>query len=161
MRNIIHSAIGFAILVIAINIFGCAKTDYPSAEEINNLKLDLSQIKGEFVWREDLGKYHYSEKLRIEEILSAERSEKLVVILVDSLDDKSKTKSKIDNEIVSLGIICYEALTQLVYYEPTTLNGDIAQNWPGYISPKSTPDEIRAAKQAWKKVIEAKSYIFQ
>jgi hypothetical protein len=161
MRNIIHSAVGFAILVIVFNIFGCAKKDYPSAEEINNLKSNLSQLKGEFVWREDLGKYHYSEKLRIEEILSVQSSEKSVAILVDSLDDKSKTQSKIDNEIVSLGVICYEALTQLVYYEPTTMDGDIAQHWPGYISPKSTPDEIRAAKQAWKKVIEEKSYQIQ
>lgn len=161
MRNIIHSAIGFAILVMAINIFGCAKKEYPSSEELNNLKSNLSQIKGEFVWREDLGRYHYSEKLRIEEILSAHSSEKLVALLVDSLDDKSKTQSKIGNENVSLGIICYEALTQLVYYEPTTMDGDIEQSWSGYISPKSTPDEIRAAKRAWKKVIDAKSYIFQ
>ena len=145
MRNIIYSAIGFTILVMAINIFGCAKRDCLSDEEIYNLKSNLSQIKGEFVWREDLGKYHYSEKLRIEKILSAHSSEKLIAILVDSLDDKSKTKSKVDNEIVSLGIICYEALTQLVYYEPTTMDGDIAQNWPGYISPKSKPDEIQAA----------------
>ncbi len=161
MRNIVHSAIGFAMLVIAINLLGCAKKEYSSAEEMINLKLNLSQIKGEFVWRQDLGQYYYSEKLRIEEILSAQRSDKLVAILVDSLDDKSKTQSKIDNETVSLGIICYEALTQLVYYEPATMDGDIAQNWPGYISPKATPDDIRAAKQAWKKVEEAKSYIFQ
>lgn len=161
MRNIFHSAIVFVILALVINVFGCAKRNYLSTEEINNLKSNLSRIEGEFIWREDLGKYNYSDKLRIEEILSVHTHEKLVAILVDSLDDKSKTQSKINNEIVSLGIICYEALTQLIYYEPTTKDGDIEQNWPGYISPKSTSDEIQAAKQAWKKVIEANLYIFQ
>jgi hypothetical protein len=161
MREMIHSVIGFMMLATATNVMGCAKTNCVSTKEINDLKSHLSQLKGEFIWREDLGKYHYSNKLQIEKILSTQNTEETIVFLVDSLDDKSKTQSKIDNETVPLGIICYEALKQLVYYEPATPDGDIEQNWPGYISPKSTPEEIKAAKKAWNKIVKTKSYIIQ
>ena len=161
MRNIKHLIISFALFLIVVSFVGCFFTNYSSAQELDNIKSSFSNLKGKFIWRADLGQYYYSDKLKLEDILSKHKSEKMVVYLVELLDDKSKTQSTIDNEFVPLGIICYEALTQLVYYEPLTSNGDISQSWPGYISPKSTSKEIKAAKQAWEKVIETKSYIFQ
>ena len=161
MRNIKHLIICFIFFTIVINLIGCFFSNYLSAQELDNIRSSLLNLKGKFIWRDDLGQFYYSEKLKLEEILSKHDSEKMVAYLVEMLDDKSKTQSTIDAEFVPLGIICYEALTQLVYYEPITSNGDISQSWPGYISPKSTPKEIKAAKQAWKKVIETKSYIFQ
>jgi hypothetical protein len=161
MRDSIHFIIVFAVIAIEISCIGCSKGTYSRTDKKSNLKSILSQLHGDFTWRDDLGRYDYSEKLKIEEALSTQSPEKTVDIFVDCLDSTSESQSRIDNKPASLGIICYEALTQLVYYEPTTADGDISQNWPGYISPKSSFQEMQKAKQAWKKVIETKSYIFQ
>ena len=156
--QLINCCMTIAIMVCTI---GCLRGLNPHPEETNDLKSILSKIRGTYSWRDDLGRYDYSEKLQIEKVLSTRNSEKSLDALTDCLDDRSETRSRIDNENVPLGIICYEALTQLVYYEPTTANGDIAKKWPGYISPKASMQELRKAKQEWKKVIKTKSYIFQ
>ena len=161
MRNVIYLFICCVVASVLANTSGCIKRAVPLPSEKSNLKLRLSQLHGKFTWRDDLGRYDYSKKLEIEKALSTQIPERSVAILVDCLDDESESRSKIDNKPVPLGIICYEALTQLVYYEPTSANGDIAKNWPGHITPKSSFQEMQKAKQAWEKVLRTKSYVFQ
>lgn len=103
--------------------------------------------------------YLYSEKQRIETILASRETARLITTLVSCLDNPKLTNSILNKNKVTLGIICYEALSQTAYYEPTDAKGDISPKWPGNIAPTATPDELHQAKQAWKKVIESKSYI--
>jgi hypothetical protein len=97
----------------------------------------------------------------LEKILSGRPGEENVQLLVDCLDDTSPSHSAFDGTAVAVGIVCYEALTQTVYYEPTAPNGDIAANWPGNISPKASAQQMRDAKAAWTTVVEAKTFTFQ
>lgn len=157
----ILSRLAFVSLAILIGIAGCGRDRQPLASEAPDFKRALAAVTGTYTWRDDLNRYEYSEKLRLEEILAAQRQEEAVTILVGCLDDTSPSRSVIDGQPVALGIICYQALTQLVYYEPTAADGDVAANWPGNMSLRASPQEMRAAKGAWKKAADAKLLVFQ
>jgi hypothetical protein len=58
-------------------------------------------------------------------------------------------------------MVCYEALTQLVYYEPTAPSGDVALEWEGYVAPSASAQDLRAAKKAWMQMVEQDAYILQ
>ena len=75
--------------------------------------------------------------------------------LVECLDDDRPSKSRLDGMPITVGAMCYEVLSNLVYYEPTTAT------WPGYISPKASLQEMRDAKAAWTQVVKAKAFNFQ
>ena len=120
----------------------------------------LAAVQGRYHWREDLGRYEYSDKARLEELLAAERRDEIVLVLVECLDDNSPSQSALDANRVPIGIVCYEALTQLVYHEPIEPGGDVAAAWPGHLSPRASPAELRRAKAAWRKVVRDKSYVF-
>lgn len=135
--------------------------DASTSAEAPGLKQTLSQVKGSYTWRDDLARFQYSQKPRLEEILSTQRREEIVPVLVDCLDDSSPSQSVLDGKPVAVGMVCYEALTQLVYHEPTATGGDIATDWPGNISPRASAENMRAAKEAWRKVVADKSFVFQ
>lgn len=170
MNNILHSILlnGFYLLknsfisiIIAISLLGCGKDALSPLNKASDLKHSLSQIKGTFNWREDINQYEYSDKDNIEKILASQNQYEALLILVNCLDDLTVSLSAIDENKVPVGIVCYEALTQLVYFEPNSSDGDIATYWPGYITPRASPEEMRTAKEAWIKVIETNTYIFQ
>jgi hypothetical protein len=125
----------------------------------DSMLTELREMKGEYLWNDELKRYIYSEKNQIEKILSSIEPELAVNVLVNCLDDLTLTNSTLQGKKLVIGVICYEALSQTVYYEPTTQEGDIAKKWPGYILPTATPDELKEAKRAWKKVLDSKSYI--
>jgi hypothetical protein len=125
----------------------------------DSMLTELREMKGEYLWNDELKRYIYSEKDLIEKILSTIEPELAVNVLVNSLDDLSLTNSTLRGKRLVTGVICYEALSQTVYYEPTTQEGDIAMKWPGHILPTATPDELNEAKRAWEKVVESKSYL--
>jgi hypothetical protein len=145
---------------MVITLVACSGDRAPAAARTSDLRAALSAVKGTYNWREDLRRYEYSERLKLEEILAARKREEIVPALVECLDDMSPAQSTIDGTRVRVGIVCYEALSQLVYHEPTASDGDVAAGWPGNISPRASPGEMRAAKAAWMKVLQEKSYIF-
>lgn len=120
----------------------------------------LAEIKGAYVWRADLTRHDYSEKLQLEAIISAGRRDAMLASLIDCLDDTTASASTVDGKPVAVGLVCYQALSQLAYYEPTARTGDIAESWPGFLTPLASPDAMRAAKTAWKKAADAKLVIF-
>ena len=91
----------------------------------------------------------------MEKIVAAQPRAGVVPALVNCLDDITPSKSELDGKPVAVGIVCYEALSNLVYYEPTTAT------WAGYITPRATPQQMRAAKAAWTRVVADKAFSFQ
>ena len=151
----------FVIVVsLFLSLVACnGVTDPPSAVE-PGVRKSLSNIEGQYLWNSELERYVFSDKLKLEEIISSGNQEQTLLELVDCLDDLSPTKARLDEKSVVLGVVCYEALTQLAYYEATTPEGDIAGEWEGNISPNATSEELRAAKRAWHNVLREKKYIF-
>jgi hypothetical protein len=127
----------------------------------SSLKGRLAQLTGSYAFRDDLDAFHYSEKQKIEEVLSTEAREAAVAALVDCLDDTTPSESSLDGRHVAVGIVCYEALTQLVYHEPTLPIGDVAATWPGAITPRASTEAMQAAKEAWRGVVATRAYVFQ
>jgi hypothetical protein len=154
---------GFLLtLCIALGAFiGCDRPPEAQITESDDMKRAIAQLKGTYTWRGDLDRYDYSAKVKLDEIVSAKPPEYAVGNLIACLDDISPSASVLDAKTVPIGIICYEGLSLLAYYEPTEPNGDVSAHWPGLISPKASPDEMRNAKTAWQKAHERKLLIFQ
>lgn len=130
-----------------------------SSDLPDSMLKELSEIKGKYVWDNELKRYIYSEKQRIEEILSTKETELVLKTLIGCLDNFELSNSVIQEKRVVLGIICHEAISQTAYYEHTTQDGDVAKNWSGHVLPTATPDELRKAKRAWETVVASKTYI--
>ena len=148
------------IVVVLASLLAC--TNYSAAPPAGDADLrdTLSAVEGEFTWNDEVRQYVFSDKLRLDEIISSGNPELVLAALVDCLDDLSPSASRLDGKKVAVGIICYEALTLLTYYEATAPGGDIARDWPGHISPTATGGELRAAKEAWSQVLKEDRYVF-
>lgn len=161
MRPDIHMKIALVVLAALVAMTAWIGDRQSSAGESSDMRRAIAEINGTYTWRGDLNRYEYSDKLRLEQILSVQPPKHAVTSLIECLDDISASASTLDGKPVALGIVCYEALTQLVYYEPTEPGGDVAASWPGFISPRASPQDMRDAKAAWKKAEAAKLLVFQ
>lgn len=120
----------------------------------------LSEVPGRFAWRDDLRRYVYSESAQLEKIVSAYKPEDALRSLVACLDDSRLSNSTLENKPVAVGVVCYQALSQIAYHEKAGPKGDISPEWAGHIGPKATAEERAAAKKAWEKVLKEGSYHF-
>ncbi len=161
MNRAIRAGLYPLILLAFVGVVGCASPQRPQESQADGVERAIAEVQGVFAWRDDLGRYDYSEEAKLEEILSTQPPRQAVAALIECLDDNSPSASVVDGKPVPVGIICYEALTQLVYYEPTEPSGDVASDWLGFISPKASEQEMRDAKAAWKRAEEARLLIFQ
>jgi hypothetical protein len=118
----------------------------------------LKNFQSEYSWFKDVNRYVLNNKEELERIVASGDVERNIRILADCMDSSLPSKVMLDDKQVPLGMVCHEGLTLLIYYEPTTPEGDIAREWPGYVSPPGTTRDLRAAKKAWKKVIRQHSY---
>ncbi len=148
------------LLIMFVWIAGCGRDRQDLADKTPDLKQAIAAIKGTYTWRSDLNQYVFSHKSTLEELLVAQSPDVAVTTLIDCLDDTSASASMVGGKPVPVGIVCYEALTQLVCHEPTDPNGDIAADWPGSISLFASPQEMRKAKTAWKKAADEKLLSF-
>lgn len=161
MRRTIHIAVFLVIFAAFGSVIGCDRGPETPVDEAGDLKGAIAKLQAVYTWRADLNRYDYSAKVALDEILSTASPESAVETLIECLDDTSASASVLDGEPVSLGIVCYEGLSLLVYYEPTDRDGDVAVDWPGFISPEASPEEMRNAKAAWRRAQEAQLLIFQ
>jgi len=134
-----------------------AQPTSPVRAETTSIRSKLAVLTGSFQWNEEMKAYVYSDKRAIEPIVGAATDE-IVRDLVDCLDDSQPSQSTLKGQRVAVGVVCYEALTQIVYYEPTTAKGDIASSWPGHIDPTAKADQLGAAKREWRDVVDKKAY---
>src|SRR5688500_17078255 len=104
-------------------IISCQASNNPPSETSvspgSELRRSLGAIEGNYTWNDEAQRYVFSHKLELEEIISSMDREAVLVELVGCLDDVSASKSQLNGMQVPVGAICYEGLSQLVYYEPT------------------------------------------
>lgn len=161
VRRLMQLGFVVAVILVAGQVTGCSQAQEKQADQQNDIEQALARLAGTYLWRAGLNAYTYSAKAQLENILSAIPPERAVALLIDCLDATSTSASVLDGKPVATGIICYKGLTQIAYHEPTDALGDVAADWPGFISPKASPKDMRNAKAAWTRVLEAKRLIFQ
>lgn len=116
-------------------------------------QLAFANLPGAYTWDDHQKRYLYSEIAAVEALMGSATHETFRG-LIDCLTDPTPSKSQIHGKPVSTGILCYQALTQTVYYEPPTKRPP----WPGFIEPSATPQELQNAQSAWREVVEKKLY---
>jgi hypothetical protein len=121
------------------------------------VRRQLSQLGGSYVWNDDVRGFIFTDKAGVAEALG-EGSEATIDQLVECLDDQAPSATLLAGKPVPTGVLCREALGQIVYYEATTPSGDVAAKWPGNIEPTATGADLQAAKRAWREVVEKKLY---
>ncbi len=153
--------------VLALAASGCS-TDAdrrdanapPQAGQASPLRSALGRVSGAYEWNSEVMAYVFSSRSGIAELIGAGTDE-TIDELVNCLDDTNPSLATLKSQPVPIGMLCYEALRQLVYYEPTAADGDIALTWPGHIEPTATAAELREARRAWRRVVDAKAFIRQ
>lgn len=135
------------------------RADDGSPHVTQNVRSAVAAVDGVYRWRNDLKRYVYSEKRALAAILDRTDAQAAVLELVDCLDDVLPSHSRLDDKPVMIGVICHESLTQLVYYEPAAKELGASRQWAGDISPKASPQQLLAAKKAWKAVVKAGKHI--
>jgi hypothetical protein len=110
-----------------------------------------------YEWNDDVRGYVFTDKPRVAEIVG-EGSEATIDQLVECLDDQAPSATVLKGQRVPIGVLCREALGQIIYYEATVPNGDVAAKWPGNFEPTATGADLQAAKRAWRDVVGKKLY---
>lgn len=155
MRNI---RLFFACLIVSL-IFGCTSSARTGSSVDSGLLEKLASIDGIFSWNDSQKIFDYNKRDEIEKIIEGRNVEETLHILVKNINNSRSSNSLINGKKVAIGVVCYTAITQIAYYEPTAKDGDVANAWEGYISPDATMEELSKAKKAWQKIIEAHLYL--
>ena len=158
MRSTYSLAVRAFLVGLLASIVACGADPEPPAAD-RELRAALAGLDGQFDWNEERQRHVYSSKIELERILSQHETEPLVSMLVRCLDDLSPSASMLDGRPVAVGVVCYEGLGQTAYFEPTAPNGDIAESWPGHVSPRATAEELRVARRAWEEVVRERAFI--
>ncbi len=121
--------------------------------DLSTLLDSLSRLRGEF--RSSPGGWEFEGDRRIFEAIAA-HEDSAVIRLVHCLDDAEPSRATVGDKAVSVGFMCYSALT-LMAYSLYHEDADEPQ-WPGLLEPDATPARLREAKEAWSRVIAEKRY---
>jgi hypothetical protein len=115
----------------------------------------LARVRGDFsAW--DQGRWEFTGDASV---LSAfdPFADSAVVALTNCLDRDQPANATARGKPVAHGVMCFWALRRLAYYEGDS-DSAFEDTWPGEIEPTATLTELRAAKEAWLRIIRAKSY---
>ncbi len=155
---------GVLVAAVSTCLWGCSnapsrtrEAPQEQAAPASDMRSQLSRLGGVYEWNDDVRGYVFSDKLAIAEIVR-EGSDATIDHLVECLDDLAPSATTLKGQPVPTGVLCREALGQIIYYEATAPNGDIAAKWPGNIEPTATGADLQAAKRAWREVVAKKLY---
>ena len=151
----------FAALILALASCSPASNEQVqhvvTRNETPPLQSALARLGGSYEWNKDVKRYVFTDKPAIEKLIGS-ATDQTILDLVSCLDDASLSQTTLMGQPVMVGVLCSEALGQIVYYEPTTESGDLAARWPGHVEPTATADQLKAAKRAWTDVADKKAY---
>lgn len=159
MFRLMHSMI--IALTVAVVISGCMGKREPKPVGASHLPSLLAKLDGEYVLQGQTKIFQHTNKIKMDAIISAEDRQQVLPVLVDCMEDITPTETLLERRPVMLGILCFQALTQIIYYESTDSHGDITSHWPGHISPVATIGELQNAKKSWLQVLKNKAYVFR
>ena len=151
-----------AAACLALALAGCSEPpaqdeQAPSRASTPGLRAALTHAAGAFEWSDATRSYVFTDKAAIEKLVG-KGSDQQIRELVDCLDDETPSRATLNGQPVPVGVMCYQALSQTIYYEPTAKDGDLAADWPGHLEPTATPQELAAAKRAWIDVVNRNAY---
>jgi hypothetical protein len=126
-------------------------------QDESTLTTALAKVGGAYEWNEELKRFVFSDKPAIDKLVEP-ATDATIRDLVQCLDDKTPSATTLKDEHVAVGVLCHEALGLIVYYEAAAPNGAPDANWPGYVEPTATAEELAAAKRAWSEVVERRAY---
>jgi len=128
-------------------------------EPLRDLVARLAKLPGTFE-KGMLGTWELQDAGETFEAISS-HGDSAVFMLVDCLDDTTKASATMDHGVaVRVGYMCYAALNYTAYCEWDPLDYEHAKHrrWPGVLEPSANPEDLRAAKVAWKSVVSHKAY---
>jgi hypothetical protein len=144
------------VVTLVLAITACSPA--PSAQSAATaVRAALSRVSASYEWNAASKRYRFFDKAALERLVGS-ADDQIVRDLVDCLDDGTPSATLLKRAPVPVGVVCYEALNQIVYYEPTEPSGDIAQRWRGHIDPTATLIQLQEAKRAWTEVLQKKAY---
>jgi hypothetical protein len=114
------------------------------------LEDSLLALDGRFEWNSARQDYIFSDRPGLAALVEPVTEEKLAT-LAGCIDDPRLAAARHDGKAATLGALCYQALRLLAYVE--------AENWPGHIGAAATPEQRRAAKEAWQATLTQHSYV--
>lgn len=144
----------FAVWSIALAPLGWAHSEH----EEENLAAKLGALEGTFRWNSELQRYVFDNPEGMDKILPEDTSEPTIHKLANCMDRAERSRVMLNAKPVPIGVLCYTALTTLIYYEPVARNGELAPEWAGYPPPSASLNELKAAKKAWLRVIKRRAY---
>jgi hypothetical protein len=146
-----------SLLVFSL-IIGCNNESSQKSKWKNPLIESIANFSGEYTLIKESGAFDYSLKIALDSLTRQFDQNTILDTLVNYMDDTASSKSVYEGKPVMVGVLCFEALSLLIYYEPVDETGDIARDWKGFIKPGATPAELKTAKEAWKKVLQSKTF---
>lgn len=129
-------------------LLGLAGT--PTLAGAADLEDRLLTFEGRFEWQAARQDYVFSDRPGLAALVEPVSEAKLA-ILAGCIDDPRLAAARLDGKAAPLGALCYQALRLFAYVE--------RQDWPGHIGIAATPEQRRAAKQAWRAVLARRSYV--
>ncbi|MGI9333624.1 MAG: hypothetical protein ACR2RL_10765 [Gammaproteobacteria bacterium] len=139
--------LGLQTLLVACTAATPARSQF--AHESEELRRRVAEFPGQYVWSEKHGRHVLENAIALQEIAAAYDKQVIVDALIGCLDSSASSKITLDDRPVHVGVVCYAALTQHIYYEPTDRNGDVDLEWSGFLEPTARVSELVAAKRAW------------
>jgi len=117
----------------------------------------LSQLRAysdSFEWDPSTTSYVLRRPEAIEAIVAAHYARRHTTLddLVDCISDESPSHVLLKDSPVVLGVVCYEGLTKLIYFEPGS------SRWLGYVDANANHEQLLAAQKAWRRVLRKREY---
>jgi hypothetical protein len=151
------------VVALTLELLSCSPASDQTAEpiaaknETPTIQSELTRLGGSYEWNNDVKGYVFTDKSAIEKIVGTV-TDQTILDLVNCLDNAGLSQTTLLGQPVVVGVLCNEALGQIVYYEPTTESGDLAAHWPGHVEPTATVDQLKAAKRAWTEVVGKRAH---
>ena len=148
----------FIFLWILLTAAGCTLTFSEKDKSLRDLLSRLRSVQGEYERSSNRGVWEFKGNRDLFVAIAA-YEDFAMPRLVECLGRTEASAVTVNGRPVPLGVVCYQALMTTAYYEHGDANGDITFDWPGYIGPEASPEQLKAAQAAWHDVVKKKLYV--
>lgn len=131
-----------------------------AGEHDPRLLSDLLGVHDTYAWDSSGQRYVLSRPETLEQVAAKHYKDNARTLddLVACMSNRSPSNVFLKSKPVHLGIVCYVALTMLIYFEADTESSSGKRAWKGYVSPEAGTTEILEAQKAWAQVVRKHEY---